>query len=165
MFLGLFPEWKKNPKKVEDYLKKLRAQDPIKGEAQEPLNRLSSGECLIGATPLIRGLPAIKQGAPFALAPISPTYGLSVVVTVPKGSPNPNGAKLLAAWLAGPQGTAELLKIGRGVLGPPQLALSEQAKLLANSGVAYQGVTTLEDIKLMSGPYADKLSQIMGWPK
>jgi len=129
-YLGL--KW--SEEKVVDYLKKLKAQDPIfvkggTGTAQQ---------LIAGVAPLAIGAYAHKilqmkaQGAPIDWAKkVSPVGSTDNIVFVMKGARHPNAAKLLAAWLASDKSQSLLnTKLFRGAIssGSSYVAVQEFEK-------------------------------------
>lgn len=159
--LALLSQWQQDPQKVTSYLKQLKTQDPIVASGNEPLDHLTNGEALIASVPIVRAYPAYQQGAPIAVVPISPMAGLPIAVAVPKNSPHPNAAKLMAAWLASSPGQAEMLKLGRGALGTG--AQSGQAKWMQDAGVDYVRTSSEPDMREIAGTYVDAIVAATNW--
>ncbi len=160
---NLFPVWKRDKQKAMDYLKQLAKQEVVPGTRDaEVANRVATGESPIAILSMTSVVPAVAEGAPLALCPIGPTASDSAVFWIPKGSPHPNAAKLLVAWLAtSPDARRELIKGGRGVSYPPDA--SPQAKMLADNGIGFYSIESPEDIREYAGPFAEAVVKIMGF--
>ena len=160
-FIYLWPVWKKDPQKVKDYIKKFVKQQVLPEKRTSVVtNRVVTGECLLGIGNISDIPAARKKGAPIAFCPITPAAGYPSGVFIPKGGvKHPNAAKLFIAWVASKEGLAEFEKIGRGTYHPPESSMS--AKALADAGIDFVRVTTLEDIKEYNGPFTKTVMQGM----
>ena len=139
---GLFPEWKKNPKKVEAFIAKFAKQKVVPGTRYSlVMKRVMSGETTLG---LVMGAEITvrqKEGAPIEVLPISPTANAAMTYWIPKGAPHPNAAKLLESWLSGKEGSkirAELT--GAGMAAPR--GASPLADTLIGNNIEYYRITT-----------------------
>ncbi len=159
-FNWLYPVWKQNKQKAMDYLNRLEKQDVIPGKRDaEVANQVASGEYPIGVLSLTSVIPALEKRAPLALCPIGPTASDLNGFWIPKGTPHPNAAKLMVAWLASPEGTKALIKSGRGLSYPPDA--SPAAKLLADNGIGFVPIQSAEDLREYSGPFNAAVMKIM----
>jgi iron(III) transport system substrate-binding protein len=161
--LNLFyPVWKQNKEKATDYLKRLANQEIVPGiRAAEVLNRVATGENPLSISSITTTFNALKAGAPLGLCPIGPTASDHSAFFIPKAAPHPNAAKLLMAWMAGPEGRKAFLEPGFGPHYPPDA--SPQAKLLADNGIGFYPIETPEDLREYTGPFTDAVIKILGF--
>jgi ABC-type Fe3+ transport system substrate-binding protein len=145
-FLGLLPEWRKNKQKVVAYLEKLKKQELlVDARAALVFDRTVRGETPIGLANLLHLPKALQDGAKIAIMPINPSVGRPNVNFIPKGSPNPNTAKLLMAWFSTKECVEMHKSLGRGLAYPP--GASQMADLLQAAGVEYISMTKLEELR------------------
>jgi len=101
--VSLVPLW--TQQKTDDYATKLVAQQPFFQQSTFTVaQQVASGEVPVGIGMYHTSQPALKKGAPIELVipdptPVSPIYSF----VISKGK-NQAGGKLLAAWLATPEG-------------------------------------------------------------
>ena len=161
-FAFLYPEWKKDKKKVEDSLEKLRKQEVVPGTRNsEVTSRIAGGECPIGTIPIEMALDLLKEGASVAVCPVSPTAASPIVVAIPKGVPHPNAAKLLIAWLHSREGREALRGKGLGPAAPCNASL--MAQLLCDNGITYIPITSKEDLVEYDGAFSRMVVKTLGF--
>jgi iron(III) transport system substrate-binding protein len=152
-FTPLFFEWRNNPQKVVDYLKKLQGQEVLAGKRNaEVAGRIANGECPIGSLPLSIYIDIMKGGAPVRLAPISPSAGSPSGVVIPKGAPHPNAAKLFIGWLFTPEARKILYEMGEGPATPCDASVA--AKMLCENNIKFVSIKSEKDIEQLEGPFA-----------
>lgn len=80
-------------------------QRPLLFRSTAPLaQQVAAGEVALGIGVLHTATPAIRRGAPVSVALLDPTPVSAVWSAVVAGTRRPHGARLLAAWLATPEG-------------------------------------------------------------
>ncbi len=90
--------------KLTAFLKQFKSQKIMATDRTENIiQKVASGELLIGLVVLTVVAEEKAKGAPLGLAPLGPELVQPQEVFVIKGGPHPNAGKLFAAWL----GTAE----------------------------------------------------------
>lgn len=141
---GLFPEWKKNPEKVEAFIAKLGKQKVVPGTRYSlVMKRVMGGETPLG---LVMGAEIYVrqgQGAPIEVLPISPTANAAMTEWIPRGAKHPNAAKLLESWLSSKEGRKLRAKVtGAGLAYPPDA--SPLAKTLFENKIEYYRITTAD---------------------
>jgi iron(III) transport system substrate-binding protein len=95
LFLAYGEEW------VLDFAAKMAQQDPLFESGQPAIARaVAKGEAPLGITNLSHILAYKKQGLPVDAAPQEVVAIVPQVLVPVDGSPNPNAAKLFAAWVA-----------------------------------------------------------------
>jgi len=94
--------------KTVEYLKKLKAQNPVFGRFTEIQTRLASGEyplAVVHLAPFVIG--GQEKGAPVAFATeVKPALVMMNLMAVVKKARHPNAAKLFAAFALTPEGQA-----------------------------------------------------------
>ena len=83
-----------------DLIKKFQANNPMVSRGwPDAENVIASGERMVGPDISIRTLAAIKQGSPLGYVfPANGTIAVQDVVTITKGAPHPNAARLLVEY-------------------------------------------------------------------
>lgn len=158
---GLFPAWKKDPKKIEAYLEKLAKQKPLPSQRYSMvMSRVANGETPLGIVmgaevPLRQG-----EGAPIKVLPISPTGNAAMVNWIPKNSPNPNAGKLLMSWLVSKEGSKSRTEATKGGYAYPPDA-SPLAKLLHDNKIEYYRVSVDEGDEYIS--YSRVVENLLGF--
>jgi len=95
LFLAYGEEW------VLDFAAKIAQQDPLFESGQPAIARaVAKGEAPLGITNLSHILAYKKQGLPVDAAPQEVVAIVPQVLMPVAGSPNPNAARLFAAWVA-----------------------------------------------------------------
>jgi len=146
-FGGLFPEWRKNPKKIVDYIEQMKKQEVMPGARfAEVLNRVATGECPVGIVVTSDAIRQQKAGAPIAICSVSPTAAIPQGMFIPKGAPHPNAAKLLISWLSSNKGRMEFGRLTDSYLALPPEA-SPLAQVLSNAGVKFHRVASVEEVE------------------
>lgn len=125
---NLAAEW--GEERVTAWMEQLVAQEPLLYKSNFTIaQNLASGEISVGITPLHVALATQAKGAPLGIVAPEPTSMSMIYSGVIKGTPRPNGARLLVAWLSSESGAlAYEQATGRG---NPFLEFTETAKYLA----------------------------------
>ncbi|MCC7168148.1 MAG: extracellular solute-binding protein [Rhodospirillales bacterium] len=144
--------------KTVDYTKKLSAQKPFLFKSTFPLaQQVAAGEVHVALGLYHSAMVPIKKGAPLKLNLPSPVSYTSIMVAVTKSGGNPAGAKVLAAWLASPEG-ARIYEEATS-RGNPLLAATDTAKMLAGRTLTEfpieQTETSLRIVETLNGILAD----------
>ena len=161
-FAPLFLTWKKDKQKAMDYVTRIKQQEVVPGDrATLVTNRIATGECPIGRIGIVYVLDALKEKAPIAICPISPTADFGSTICIPKGVPNPNAAKFLAAWLFGQEAGKEWAKVGFGLAYPPEASLI--ARTLTKNAIKYERISSKEDILEFEGGFSSMVMKTMGF--
>lgn len=101
---------------VHQYSRDLVGQEPaVEARGAAIVNAVATGQLPLGNFPLTVVPQMLKDGAPIAVAPVSPLAVMPFGVLVTKDAPNPNAARLFVSWLASPEGAAALDAGGRGL--------------------------------------------------
>jgi len=162
-FTSLFSEWKENPEKVVNYLKKLQQQEVVPGKRNSAVvSRIATGECEIGSIPItfyINLTQLAEDKAPLAVAPISPTGGSPSGYVIPKGASHPNAAKLFIAWIYSPEGRQVSYDIGDGMATPCDASIA--AKILCDNNIKHFSVNSAEDVELCNGAFGKMVLETM----
>jgi len=91
--------------KVADYIKKLNARHPVLEKSTFPLaQQVAAGELLVGFGIYHTAQPPLKRGAPIKVVVPDPAPVDTLFSFVPSPAKNPDGGKLVALWLATPEG-------------------------------------------------------------
>jgi len=94
-----------------DWAKKFAAQKPhFTPNTTQSEAPIESGQVSIGTSLINLVLEAQKNGAPVAVAPVSPTNANESYLYIPKGAPHPAAAALLTSFLSSDQAQAALAK-------------------------------------------------------
>jgi iron(III) transport system substrate-binding protein len=143
---GLYPEWRKNPEKIIQYLKQLKTQEVMWAiRLQDANNKVANGECLIGVFRVDGYTRMKKEGAPIEIAPISPSAGSPTGGMLVKGVAHPNAARLFIAWMHSREGRAALDKVDSGLAAPCDA--SAFARTLCDKGIKFALLsTTAEEV-------------------
>ncbi len=125
---NLAAEW--GEEKVTALTEKLVAQEPLLFKSNFTIaQNLASGEISVGITPLHVALATQAKGAPIGIVAPEPAPMSMIYSGVIKGTPRPNGARLLVAWLSSESGAlAYEAATGRG---NPYLEFTETARYLS----------------------------------
>lgn len=144
----LFNTW--GTQKTLNFAKALGKQKPVEElRADLAMQALISGQTKLATVGAVAAYKAMKQGAPIALAPVSPQFNLPFVLMVPQGAPNQPGAELLAAWLVQPPQRAIFAKAsGYGLVTP--CSASPLAGYLCQQHIQVQGFSSLTQIQSAS---------------
>ena len=114
----------------------------VESGANMTLPRCANGEVALADT-IMSQIPAWKEkGSPIEVSPISPQWDSPFGVYSLKGSPHPNAARLLMAWLITPEGKAAMKKTGRGPSSPCDASVGAQE--YCNKGVKLIQVDSIE---------------------
>jgi ABC-type Fe3+ transport system substrate-binding protein len=82
---------------VEAFLR----QEPMLFRSTAPLaQQVAAGEIALGLGIYHTALPPMRRGAPIEVAMLDPTPVSAIWTAAVRGTPRPNGARLLGAWLA-----------------------------------------------------------------
>jgi iron(III) transport system substrate-binding protein len=162
---NLLPEWKQNPTKVIDYLKKLADQKTMPGTSTtQTSDRVVNGECPIGLIKATQLVELNDMGASLGVCPIGPYLDNSVAFYIPdaKGLPHPNAAKLLLAWLVSSEGMAVMKKErGAGMSSPCDA--SRVAQVMCDAGLQKVELgETMENYAKLAA-FSDAAAKAMGW--
>ena len=113
-FVQLAQPW--GVEKARDYLEGFVAQEPILFQSTFPLaQQVAAGEVDLAIAAYHATIPPREAGAPIGMRVLDPTPIIALYSYVPKAAGNPAGARLLMAWLHGPEGAAAYEEItGRG---------------------------------------------------
>ena len=123
--------------KTEEFLRKLRQQEPIWASGNTAgHNLLMAGEYkIMGADNLHRFFESQKKGAPLGWIKVRPVPVTGSSLTLQKNAPHPHSARLFIEWLYSPQGLATFEKVtGFGFLFPG----SQQTKALEGLPLVYR---------------------------
>jgi iron(III) transport system substrate-binding protein len=91
--------------KVADFIKKLNANHPVLEKSTFPLaQQVAAGELLVGLGIYHTAQPPLKRGAPIKVVIPEPVPVDMLYDVVPAQAKNPSGGKLVALWLATPEG-------------------------------------------------------------
>ena len=91
--------------KVADFIKKLNANKPVLEKSTFPLaQQVGAGELSVGYGIYHTAQPPIRSGAPLKIVITDPSAVDMLYNVVPSHAKNPAGGKLLALWLATPEG-------------------------------------------------------------
>jgi len=144
---GLYPEWRKTPDRIIQYLKQLKAQEIMWAiRLQDANNRVANGESLIGVFRTDGFTRMKKEGAPIEIAPISPAVGSPSGGMLVKGVAHPNAARLFIVWLHSPEGRAALDTVDSSQAAPCEA--SPFARVLCDKGIKFiLSSTTIEEVK------------------
>ncbi|HZT50503.1 MAG TPA: extracellular solute-binding protein [Stellaceae bacterium] len=100
---GLAAAWGED--KVAAYIKKLNANHPVLEKSTFPLaQQVAAGELLVGLGIYHTAQPPLKRGAPIKIVFPNPVSVQMLYDVVPAQAKNAAGGKLLALWLATPEG-------------------------------------------------------------
>lgn len=128
--------------KLHDYANfvvKIDKQKPLVLPASaNVLNGVASGQAGLGLAAISNVPLLISQGAPLAIAPISPVLSIPSGVFVPTGVQHPNAARLLGAYLGSNDAIGQWASGGWTPAGDP--STGGIAKLLAAAGVKPTGI-------------------------
>lgn len=139
----LFDVWKQDKPKFINFMQRLRDQKPfIASNNTATIERVASGECLLGITHAVLVTAPLSKGAPIGIAPITPTYNLAYGLYMPKGLPHPNAGKLMFAYLSSKEANPIWEKTGRARATPCDAG--QLAKLMCASGVEHRNIDTIE---------------------
>jgi iron(III) transport system substrate-binding protein len=101
-----------------EFARKLLAQKPLFEASSPPLEaKVIAGEVSLGLDVVSSTLAAQQKKAPVDIAPVSPLNAALAFSFVLDGAPHPAAGKLLAAWLASPEGQAALAPTANSLLG------------------------------------------------
>lgn len=107
--------WKDLPQFGPDYVKKLRAQNPLVFEGSAPAREaLTSGEISVYATEVESSVAAEWAAGTdlrWAVPDITPQWG-AFIHGISKNAPHPNAARLFVAWLFSDAGTKAMQAVG-----------------------------------------------------
>ena len=123
------------PERITEYVGKLAQQQPFLFPSTFPLaQQVGAGEVVVGLGIYHSAQPAIARGAPLRTlvpepAPISSLYSF-----IPSAGRNKPGGKLLALWLASPEGAKAYEDATSR--GNPLIASTKTAQLLAGHTIA-----------------------------
>jgi len=97
----LVRQWQQDKQGVLAQLDQLAKQQPFMvSTITDAARRVASGEVPIGYTFCEQFRVVTGDGAPVAIAPVTPSYGAPGGMGIPKNSPHPNAAKLFLSWLS-----------------------------------------------------------------
>jgi iron(III) transport system substrate-binding protein len=142
--------------KVDDYVKKLVDQQPLLYKSTYPVTQnVASGELVLGIVPVHVAHSAMAAGAPIGVVFAEPVP-LSIISSgILANSPNPNGARLLVAWLSSKEGALAYEKaMGRG---NPYLPYTETAKLLQGKTLSVFPATKTNELQRLVSKYTEML--------
>lgn len=139
----LYPMYKKNFGAANEDIKAMMALKPlVVTSGTQNLNAVANGQIQIGWVPGPTALNAIAQGAPIAVAPFTPSYGLPTGTFVMKKAPHPNAALLFQAFLVD-------RKTRKTLLSDPFFSFATEGKLastLKRAGIKFVRLTKPNDI-------------------
>ncbi len=159
-FTPLYLTWKKDKQKAVDYINRIKKQEVVPGDRMAlVMSRVATGECPIGRVAMPYVIEALREKAPIAILPISPTADFGNLVCIPKGVPHPNAAKFFMSWLSSPEAEQEWGKVGLGRAYPPEASF--MAQLLAKNGIKYERISSKEDIAEFEEAFAKTVVKIM----
>jgi ABC-type Fe3+ transport system substrate-binding protein len=102
-----------------DFVRRLKNQKPLwTSRNTEAMAKLTAGEGYIGTGSYAAIEELKKQGAPVDFLFLSPSLAQVRGVSIVKGSPHPNAAKLFLGWLLSPEGIQAMDKMGVGTVTP-----------------------------------------------
>lgn len=98
--------------KTVDYIKRLKANDPVIMIGGSPTaEALASGRVAVAIGTYVGKIDLMKtQGAPVDWLLVSPITAMIYMTLVAKGAKHPNAARLYTAWLTTPEGQAALFE-------------------------------------------------------
>lgn len=115
--------------KTTAYIEKLKQQNPMLFPSSFPMvQSMASGELAVGWGAAHATLPTVRKGGPISLVIPNPIPVTTIYTFIPKGGKNPDGGKLLAAWLTTTEGAlAYEGATGRGNLRVPETNYGKMA--------------------------------------
>jgi len=87
-----------------------------------------------------------REILPLLACSVSPSANVPQDLFIPKGAAHPNAAKLLVSWLSSNEGRKTFTKLTGSGLAFPSDA-SPLAQLLANAGVTFHRVGSIEEVE------------------
>jgi iron(III) transport system substrate-binding protein len=124
---NLAAEWGES--RVTELMEKMVAQEPLLYKSNFTIaQNLAAGEISVGITPLHVALATQAKGAPLGIVAPEPTPMSMIYSGVVTGTPRPNGARLLVAWLSSESGALAYEEATER--GNPFLEFTETAKYL-----------------------------------
>jgi iron(III) transport system substrate-binding protein len=97
----LVRQWQQDKQGVLTQLDQLAKQQPFMVRTiPDAAQRVASGEVPIGYTFYEQVRVVLRNSAPVAICPVTPSYGAPNGMGIPKNSPHPNAAKLFLGWLS-----------------------------------------------------------------
>ena len=147
--------------KTENYLKKLKEQEPRWGAGYSATHALLiAGEFKIQASGyLYHAFLSQKKGAPVAWNRVDPVLLAGSSFILVKNAPHPNASRLFFEWLFSPQGMAVWEKVTlKGAAYPG--AGTQQSKALEGLNLIYE--TEEVDIKIAELGLVEKFAKILG---
>ena len=151
---NLVPVW--GEEKVDAFVKKLTEQEPLLYKSAYTIaQNVASGELSVGIVPwhVVQG--PLAAGAPLAIVHAEPVPLSMIYSTVIANSPNPNGARLLVAWLSSKEGAlAYENAINRG---NPYLDYTKTAEMLKGKELSVFAAADTTRLQQLVAKYTEML--------
>jgi ABC-type Fe3+ transport system substrate-binding protein len=159
---SLFFTW--GEQKALDYITKLKGQNiNVTTGGTTCLTKVINGEMAVGASSMYTAIGQYKAAGAADFIdwlPMSPQLVTWYPMYTFKGSPHPNTAKLMMAWLNTPEGIAATTASGRGALDSPTPV--EAFKIIKAKGIQIFHENTME-ISKTHEQYRMKIIQLLGY--
>lgn len=102
--------------KFWNFVKAMPGQKPLWAiRSTDSMTKLASGEAYVGNASYVATQELKKKGAPIEFSFLSPARTLTRGVSILKGAPHPNAARLFLTWLFSSEGLESLDKLGVGI--------------------------------------------------